>query len=395
MNIKTLLKKILLKPVYVKHCSQTIYEALLGCIRLYDYSNDVIWKKRSLELTKLLIEIQRPDGGFDIGYDFNFGMRHKKGDSTSPELVGLLALVESYKRFNGADIKDAAFRAAKWIKTRSIRLNDTHWAIPYSPYNTENIMVYNGTSFAVGALGVYLSEFPDSELEKVYKGMIRYLSDSMHSDEDRKGKFWYYSVQDRVDLTPEAKAKVDYYHQMQQVEMHAIAQKKSPNAIQEAMIEAATDHVLDQQRKDGSIPYLNTPQDIHVWGLCSCSSGFLLASDFIDSKSEMYQNAAKGVIEYIIDHSWNGRFFVPILGKDREIIDNNYYVRSDAWVFNALSLALSKKISPKVTLDICEKSFQKMADNNFSGGENHASSPTKRFVFWSIANVRKVLPATK
>ena len=150
------MKKILLKIYrvlfpfpYVKYCSQTIYEVLLGCLRMYEATKESKWEKRCDKVVALLKHIQRPDGGFDIGYDFNFGMLHKKGDSTSPELVGLLALTEYARVFNKYDeIEPYAARAAEWIRKFARKKGENIFAIPYSPYNTKEIMVYNGTSFA-------------------------------------------------------------------------------------------------------------------------------------------------------------------------------------------------------------------------------------------------------
>ena len=38
-------------------------------------------------------------------------------------------------------------------------MGDGKVAIPYGPYSIEKVMVYNGTSFACGALGCYLGQF--------------------------------------------------------------------------------------------------------------------------------------------------------------------------------------------------------------------------------------------
>ena len=70
--MKSTIKKILAvttqRPLYVKHCSQTIYTALLGCLRMWDATRDSIWQKRADDVLAILLEIQQPDGGFDIGY---------------------------------------------------------------------------------------------------------------------------------------------------------------------------------------------------------------------------------------------------------------------------------------------------------------------------------------
>jgi hypothetical protein len=386
------LKKTIFKPVNVKYCSQTIYEALIGCLRLYDHCKSDIWKKRSEKLCKILIEIQRPDGGFDIGYDFNFGMLHNKGDSTSPELVGLLALVEYYKRFGGEIVEKSSHLAAEWIKNNAFKASDEEWAIPYSPYNTKEVMVYNGTSFAVGALGAYLGIFKNDDLEKIYRGMIKYLFNRMSTDHNNHGKFWFYSDQSRKDLNLFARNKIDYYHQMQQVEMHSIAQNSIPDNYQKQIIELATDHVISTQKKDGVIPYLNTESKIHLWGYCSCLSGFILASEIIENRSEHYLEAANKVANWIYRNAWNGKYFYPILDCHGHPIDKSFYVRSDSWVFNSFSIAILKEIVPIEFLEVCEKCYLLMEKNNFSGAENHASSLRKRMIIKILEIIKKLYP---
>lgn len=363
-------------PLRVKHCSQTIYQALIGCIRLYEATGERIWLERAEKVCAILISIQQPDGGFDIGYEFNFGLLHKKGESTSPELVGLSALVKFYKASKSKIAAEAAHKAANWIRQKAIRVNQNHWMIPYAPITTQEIMVYNGTSFAAGALGEYLSEFPDGELEVIYHGMINYLGSVMSPD--YTGKFWFYSDQTRKDLSEKAFNKIDYYHQMQQVEMHSEAQFVNPDKHQKKMIEAASEHVATKQDKEGKIPYLNQNSDIHLWGFCSCASGFLLAGKLIGSKYNDYRSKAELIYNWIEKYSWNGEFFYPIISHDNVIIDDRFYVRSDAWVFNSFALAVKEGINADRYLEICEKSYEKIANVDFSGLENHASNRRKR-----------------
>lgn len=381
---------ILLTPIYVRYCSQTLYQSLIGCLRLFLKTNDVIWSKRAKTLCELLIKTQRPDGGFDIGYDFNFGRLHKKSESTSPELVGLLALVEYYKVFGGEDVKRSAHRAATWVKNNAIDLGEGKYAIPYGPYSIREVMVYNGTSFAASSIGVYLSVFPDYELEKIYHGMNKYLYEVLKTKIGEAGKFWYYSDQRRADLTEIQRNKVDYYHQMQQVEMHAMAELSFSSPFQMEMILDATKHVANLQENAGTIPYYNTPTPIHMWGFCSCASGFIYASQFDNGTREEYLVRARGVLKWILDYSWTGDYFYPIVEKDGTVIDHNFYVRSDAWVFNSMALAIKEGVIENDYLDICEKSYFKMESVHFSGIENHASSLRIRLVNRILQNAATI-----
>ena len=385
--MKSILRKIanktVLRPGYVRHCSQTIYQSLLGCIRMYEATRDEKWKNRSDHLLKILIKIQRPDGGFDIGYDFNFGMLHKKGQSTSPELVGLVALAEYARVFDCKVIHDHADRAAEWIQKRAIKLEDDKYAIPYGPYSTNEIMVYNGVSFAVGALGCFLRDKNNPQLENIYKGMVRYLNDVMSVDENEKGRFWFYNDISRGDLSDSLRCKIDYYHQMQQVEMHCLAQKAIKVDEQLNIIADASDHIVGLQEKNDVIPYYNkkfsdfSDYNIHLWGLSSVVAGMLEASDLIEDRRDNYIQTAKCTLNWILKYAWNGEYFFPILDSMGNVILSEYMVRSDAWVFDALACAC-KFLGSGPWLEIAEKCFCNMKKVDFSGPENHATTFSKR-----------------
>lgn len=379
-----MLSATLLRPPCVRYCSQTVYEALLGCLRLWDATADEGWKDRADTVCQILLKIQCPDGGFDIGYDFNFGRLHKKGEATSPELIGLLALVEYYKHFQGNDVERAARRAANWIRSNAMRGSDDRWAISYSPYTIKEVMVYNGISFAAGALGTYLNVFPDAELKKIYHGMNRYLYDVMASDPVAPGRFWFYSDQSRDDLTDLQRDKIDYYHQMQQVEMHAMAELRLSSPVQTEIIRAASEHIVWKKDNFGRIPYANRKEhfkDLHLWGFCSCASGFLMAGKVLSDRSTKYRACAEEIYDLIFKYAWNEnkKYFYPVVSWNGIATDKRYYVRSDAWVFNAFSLAVLEGIQKEKYLSVCEKCFERMARVDFSGIENHATCLRKRF----------------
>lgn len=383
--MKEIIYKLIFKHPRVKYCSQTIYEALLGCIKMFEATNEECWRQRADKIIDILIEIQQPDGGFDIGYEFNFGLIHKKGDSTSPELVALQALSNYALVFNQKEkIEPFAKKAAEWIKKHAIQLETNVWAIPYSPYTTKEIMVYNGTSFACGALGYYISVFEvqDIKLNNIYKGMVNYLEKSLYSD-DLEGRFWYYPVQERKDISKEMLNKVDYYHQMQQVEIHSNAQQFNPVEQQLKIIEDCCDYIIHMGSDKSIIPYTNSTVNfsgnIHVWGLCSVSSGFIEASKLIEEKKEEYLKMSKKVIDWIIKYSWNGNYFEPILsesGVPSKVM--SYMVRSDAWVFNSFSLYYKEVDKNEEIKKIIETCYKKMEKVNFSGPESHASSKRKK-----------------
>lgn len=392
MNLIVALKNKLLRAPYVSFCSQTIYQALLGSIKMFEKTRDSKWKERSNYLIEVLIQIQCDDGGFDIGYDFNFGKLHKKGEATSPELIGLLAFVEYGRVFGYESVRDNIEKSLEWIKHFSIQIDENEWAIPYGPYSINQVMVYNGTSFACGALGYAIGEMKldNKEYTTIYNGMVNYLYNQL--SDSAIGKYWYYNDQSRSDLTVLARNKIDYYHQMQQVEIHGYAQQVKPNSVQEKLIEAACDHVMSIQNRDGSIPYTNDPEsyfagNIHTWGFSSAISGFIKGSELIKDKADNYLDAALKALDYLIDNAWNGDYFEAVLNDNGEKYSYSpYMVRSDAWIFNALAESYNT-LSYEGLDDIIEKTFCKMEEVDFSGPESHASNIRIR----SIGKIVKLL----
>ena len=375
----------ILSPPKVCYCSQTIYEALLGCCRMWEATNSFLWKDRATHLFDILEKIQQPDGGFDIGYEFNFGYLHRKGESTSPELVALVALTEYARLFGNKQVEQSARSAVEWIRKFAFDMGDGKVAIPYGPYSIEKVMVYNGTSFACGALGCYLGQFSGAEeLQQIYHGMVKYLKSVLSVDERLAGRFWYYSDQSRDDLDSLARNKIDYYHQMQQVEMHALAQQVCPIDLQLKIIRDAADHIVALHDLHPIIPYTNNSQffkgGIHLWGLSSVVSGMLEAAVVIPDQRETYHKVARDVLAWILEHAWNGQYFEAILQENGGKVEPRHYmVRSDAWVLNALAAA-AKHLDDGPWNDISRECYEKMESIDFSGPESHASNLRTRMV---------------
>jgi hypothetical protein len=393
--LKEALYKTVLRPPYVRHCSQTVYQALLGCLRLWESTADTRWRDRADAALAILLKIQRPDGGFDIGYDFNFGRPHRRGESTSPELVGLVALSQYARVVSPDPVAEAAARAIAWVKAHARALDGDEWAIPYGPYSTDEIMVYNGVSFAVGGLGTFLGVWgPDPEVENIYRGMVAYMDARLSSDASLSGRFWYYSDQLRTDLDAERRAKIDYYHQMQQVEMHSLAEQCKPCEGQLGLIRDAADHIVALHESNPVIPYARPEfffrDAVHVWGYCSCSSGLYEAASVIDERQKRYREVAAEIIAWLLEYAWNGDHFHPILSHSGVPTETAYMVRSDAWVFNAIAGAYAHAGGDEL-LDVAERCFVRMARCDFSGPESHASNKRIRAVHAALHRLRSTL----
>lgn len=389
--IKTILAKTLLRPAYVHHSSQTVYETLLACLRMWDLAQEEKWKTACEEMVEELLAIQQPDGGFDIGYDFSFGRRHRRGESTSPELLGLIALSEYARRFGPDHVVESADRAAAWIKRFAREMPDGGWAIPYAPYSIDQIMVNNSSSYAAGALGSYLGTFHAGQangedpavesLKTIYAGMTRFMDGMMSSDERLPGRFWYYADQSRDDLPAGIAKKIDYYHQMQQVEVHSLAQQRFPAPRQLDLIRSASDHIVAVQAEHDVVPYAESDAYfgglIHTWGFASVAAGMLEASVVVPDRRDAYHAVARRVLAWLLEHAWTGDYFIPVLQPSGEPYIADYFPRSDAWVMAAFSSACVH-LGDGPWQKVIEPCYSKIRSADLSGPDNHASTPLMR-----------------
>lgn len=403
--MKKFLKKYVFKEAYVEKCSQTVYQSLMAAISIHKIERKTSSLTLVNDIALILVDIQRPDGGYDIGYDFNFGKLHKKGESTSPELYAVVALNLAYDLLKqGGDefqesmrlIRLSIIRSVSWISDNAVRLNEGVYAIPYGPYSTSDIMVYNGVSFATGALGASLRFFEGSKLEElvnIYKGFNVYLLSNLV--ESKYGFVWYYNVQTRDDLDKKALNKIDFYHQAQQLEMHSIAQEYYPDENQLEIINKAAATLIDMSISNkGYVPYTNDDMYFngryYLWGMSSLIPGLLkcikhlphLKSDVELSVMNVYDFISK----YGVDCDENSYF--SVLSKELEPLTYPYMPRSDAWVVaSRLYFHEHFKIDD---LEFDASVLEKIIICNYSGQENHAQNKRKKVLIKMVSILNKI-----
>jgi len=383
--IKNAVKKTLLSPPYIKYSSQTVYQALLYTVRMYKFTNKVEWKEEVRNLTNILISIQRPDGGFDIGYDFNFGLLHKKGDSTSPELYSVYALVQAYGVLEDSSILRSLEKAKQWIEFHSVYTSLDEAYLPYSPYNTKDVIVYNGTSFALGAYSAMSTLI--SIDKNLLDAMSRYLIRNIHKNEEY-GYIWYYNDQNRTDIDDIKKNKIDFYHQAQQIEMHCLyffSQDKVQLGQAVERIVSTFMSLVELSEKNTILPYANENvhfgNNIHVWGLSSFISAYVGIRNYLNTEQQKKaEKQIKKTISWLFETSLSCNYFVPVLNETGRVFDPRYMVRSDAWVINSIVNYLVSYDTNDTELKRLELVFERMKSADFSGIENHASNKRVRFM---------------
>ena len=70
--------------------------------------------------------------------------------------------------------------------------------------------------------------------------------------------------------------------------------------------------------------------------------------------------------------------FLPIIKSNGEVINDDYYPRSDAWVLHALSEYLFMNEENKQVYEIVNIGLEKLEKVQYKGLENHAYTMRKR-----------------
>ena len=368
------LKKYVFRPRWIKYCSQTLYESLFFCNNMYTITQDEIWKSEGFQLIGKIREIQQDDGGFDIGYEFNFGKIHKTGWSSAPECKMLVALIEYGNLFGFESVSDIIEKGIYWINSNSYQIENDKWVLPYCPKATSEVMVYNGISFALAPLAMYYRYVkPDPKIKQIHDGYINYLYDEFEWDNG----YWKYSDQRRTDLNKLQKLKIDNYHLGQQLEMHCHSYLSLPNEKNLKIITNLSRYLIKIYQSDypNPINYLNYINNdkigVHLWGYSSLINGYL--KYFEISKEPTLIQISEYIFNWINKNAWSDDHYLCIYHAISEKNDNLFYPRSDAWVINNLSRCYL--FSP-MDFDIrrLEGVYHEIKKQDFSGYENHAAT---------------------
>ena len=110
----------------------------------------------------------------------------------------------------------------------------------------------------------------------------------------------------------------------------------------------------------------------------------------LPDRKERYERLARRAAEWILEHSWNGEYFYPILDRNGTVTLVDYMVRSDAWVFNAMAAA-SKYLGEGPWDEAIGPCFERMESADFSGPETHASKWWKRLAGRGIGYAQRAL----
>jgi hypothetical protein len=383
MNLKRSLRRYILNFVNAPSggikSSQTLYECAFYLINSEDVS-----RRESLEsITDALLDIQLPDGGFDIGYNFQFGVGLKKSqavEATSPEMLALVALCKLSEELpERVDLKVGIFAATRWILERAVSVK-SGFAVPYAPYSCSDIHITNATSFCLSGL-VHALPYLQSDLriraETVSHGMISFMHGQLLPGEF--GAYWPYFHMGAPAET--SVSKIDNYHIAQQLYHHCLISNRISNELNLDIIRLTSKYLVSQISGTGFVPYIvahgKASTDVHVWGYSSVIPALLAAYDVCADESLLA--AAKRCAQYLETNFALSDHFAPIYSEQvGDAVDTRFYPRSDAWVLHAVSELSIRGLASAALQDTAQRCMQRIVAAEFSGLENHALTFRKR-----------------
>jgi hypothetical protein len=386
MNYKSILRNILIWPETSVICSQTLYETLLAIIDIYELTKKAVYLEQIKNVSSLIVKNQNRDGGFNIGYNFNFGTRlikNNNNESTAPEMLSLYALIRANEYLKSDKINSAVSYGVHWIEKHSIKISAEKYGIPYAPNTLNDVHIINASSFCLPALAYYAkNNKKDDRIKLLFNRYINFLYDELETNCFSDGKYWRYFYRGGKRFENEIqKDKIDNYHLGQQLKYHCVIQKIIPTNKNLKIIKHLSDYLLSIRNTHGIYEYCNShsfkPNNIHIWSFSSAIQGFVDAYSII--KDEKLLESAVTIKKWIIKNSWNGKYFIPVLDLNGNVLDNNYYPRTNAWTIHSMTQYMQYYGIEEDLLQIVEKVYSDLSNNSFIGKEKHVW--TKRLVY--------------
>lgn len=387
MSIKKKFLGYMLEPAGNIQSSQTLYEALMANINMYDATGKKEYITAAGQIADMIMKSQLTDGGFDIGYNFRFGEQIKKSSkiqATTPECLSIYALIEYYKIEKRQEIKECIDKGMEWIKRHSFVNEEGFWVIPYAPGTIKMVYITNAISFCIGTIANYSATFHDDS----YIEMLRSMNKYMLSQLTVTGEMGYWTYFEKA-LTgrSELYSKIDNYHIAQQLHYHVKAESFIPDDTNKVIIKLVTNYIKKQLKENIAVPYIcingcrSRDTNIDMWGYCAL---LICAVEYQDMET------SRRIAEVILEKSWNGEYFAPILDDGWNVVDSKFYPRSDAWVVHALS-EYYRVVQEERICGVIRKSLKGLQNCNYRGTENHALTARKEALAFIAKLYRGVL----
>ena len=359
--LKTLVNETIGRPPYVKYCSQTLHQTLFAATLL---------KEEKVEKASFdrLCDKQLPSGGFDIGYEFDFGFLHKKGMPVTPELLSMCALA----RASGSEEKKqkASDGVRNWITSNLVRGEQGGAYLPYCPAASTRLVVCNALSFAIAG-GAALSSVDEATIES--------LVHRLHWEYEQSGRTANYYASDYI-KTARYPEKLDFYHLAQQIFCHKFALQYVKLPALEAITDLMVAELLTELTNNGLRSIVSgMPVDsgkIRTWALASIVQALCRLSHTDFDRFGVKTPVLITDMADLLLRSVRGGKCSAVIDLSGGAVDQRYFVRTAAWVAHGLALAgynESVKAADKQRyLQAASGLVSEIAKNDFSGPENHA-----------------------
>jgi len=318
--------------------SQTFYQ-LAFALQYLQIGDIAFLDKVKKQLIIGLLGQQRPNGGFDIGFNFLFGtgkMKPYAACPTTPETLSVFGLYLLMDEKNSQEVMSALNKHWNWLATYTTDISPHR--IAYCPEFSTEPHIVNSNSFA-SVTSAILSKLNVIDKEPLY---LEALKENLIISKDGKSAYYpYFLFSSPLNSNEAQLSKVDNYHLAQQGWSHLVRFKLEGDNDDFIIASQIFNDFLQSGAETQILNYCrdpsHTPMHVPLWGAMSlvqfCGEYYQITKD------QRAITIIRLYTDFVLSfESVSGRY-PAVVSADGDIIDELEFIRGDAWICHGFSCA--------------------------------------------------------
>ena len=343
--------------------SQTFYQ--LAFALQYLQVDDVSFIDRLKKQLMLgLLRQQRPNGGFDIGFNFLFGTGKLKPYSscpTTPETLSVFGLYLLMDENNSQEVMTALTKHWNWLVTYTT--DTSQQRIAYCPEFSTIPHIVNSTNFA-SVTSAILMKLKVIKKEPHY---LEALKENLIINQDANTAYYPYFLPASTLNSNEAQlTKVDNYHLAQQGWCHLIRFKLGASPDDLKIATQIFNFFLHSEAENKILNYCrdpaHTPKNVPLWGAMSLVQ--FCGEYYSITKDTRAITITRLYADFVLSFEKVSGRYPAVVSDNKDVIDACEFIRGDAWIchgfacaFNATKDDLYKDAAYRLLISIEERGF--------------------------------------
>lgn len=352
--------------------SQTFYQ--LAFALQYLQVEDVAFVARfKKQLLAGLLGQQRPNGGFDIGFNFLFGTGKIKPYAacpTTPETLSVFGLYLLMDEKNSEKIIRAIIKHRDWLATYTTDISPHR--IAYCPEFSTVPHIVNSTNFA-SVTSAILLKLKVIEKEPLY---LEALKENLIINQDGNTAYYpYFLFSSTLNSNESQLTKVDNYHLAQQGWSHLMRFKLGGDNDDLSIASQIFNFFLHSGAEAQMLNYCrdpaHTPMHVPLWGAMSlvqfCGEYYQITKDTrAITIIRLYS-------DFVLSFERASGRYPAVVSVDEDLIDACEFIRGDAWICHGFSCAfdatkddLYNDAAKRILFSIKERGFRGREPNRWT-----------------------------